>query len=98
MLNRLISLVLLLLFSNTYTLYGNESLILPKIKPSVFKKIKEEANPKKQFDTQKKINRDNITLPESKPPKNIKKIITTKKLIDKIVTTEKPVVVKKNYK
>jgi len=95
MLNRLISLVLLLLFSNTYTLYGNESLILPKIKPSVFKKIKEEANPKKQFDTQKKINRDNITLPESKPPKNIKKIVTTKKLIDKIVTTEKPVVVKK---
>ena len=73
MLNRLISLVLLLLFANTYTLYGNENLILPKNKPSVFKKINKKSIQKKQIDSQKKISRDNITLPESKPSQKTEK-------------------------
>ena len=55
MLNRLISLVLLLLLTNPYMLNSNENLILPKNKPSVFKEIKEKSTQKKQIDSQKKL-------------------------------------------
>ena len=69
---RLISLVLFLLFSIfTQSIFSNE-IILPKEKPSVFKKI------------ERNINKNTEILPNKKPVIKEKKQVEKKRLIKKL--------------
>ena len=97
MLKRIISLAFLSAIINENISYSSEpNFILPKEKPSVFKKIKlnnEIIKSQNKVVTNQSLKKDNITIPEKKPfdKKNPqkKKIITKDQLVEKKILEKK---------
>ncbi len=92
MLNRLISLVFLFLFSNIYHVYSETDFLLPKEKPSIFKKTEKEI--------QQAINKN---LPVPKPLMQKKEALDTtkneeeKNLVKKEKKTDEEKIIKSSF-